>query len=329
MSKRIINFYEILGVKPTANDNQIRIAYGEKLREYRQDKKNKTTKDFKRLAQAYRILSDENERELYDRELEYYLEDQALEDEEVMPTSRFEEAYCKYKALKGREKQAHDIRHGEAEKFLNEKYQYANDISTRLKKGTLHIAGETFYKLQCLGIRNKDNITKYVFRNRKVIGIILASGIVLGGISIAKNIRNDEQPKTGQTTSTLTDYTFNKTYEVQFGDTLSELSEQFDVDQDDIRRANKALENTTLLQEGYTLKIPYTISTDNLEEFVDVVDIGDLTVKELANEYNTDCQTLYELNNGNIDFDYETKQYVTTKEQLLVPEFDEIIKKHK
>ena len=329
MSKRIINFYEILGIKPTANDNQIRIAYGEKLKEYRKDKRSKTTKDFKRLATAYRILSDENERELYDRELEYYLEQQALEDEDVMPTSRFEEAYCKYKALKGREKQAHDIRHGEAEEFLNEKYQYANDINTRLKKGALHIVGEAFYKLDSLRYLEHDNAKKYVLRNRQIIGFILAGTLVLGGVSLARNTRQDKQPRTEQTQSALEDYTFNKTYEVQFGDTLSELAERFDVKQGDIKRANKSLENTTLLQEGDILKIPYTVSTDNLEEFVEIVNIGDLTVKELAEQYGTDCQTLYDLNTGSIDFDYETRQYVTNKEQLLVPEFDEIVKKHK
>ena len=73
MSRKFVNYYEILGVSQNANENQIRKAYGEKLREYRQLRRNRTDVDFNILARAYRVLIDEDNREHFDRRLEDYL----------------------------------------------------------------------------------------------------------------------------------------------------------------------------------------------------------------------------------------------------------------
>ena len=62
MSRKFVNYYEILGVSQNASENQIRKAYGEKLREFKQLRKNKNNIDFERLARAYRVLMDENNR---------------------------------------------------------------------------------------------------------------------------------------------------------------------------------------------------------------------------------------------------------------------------
>lgn len=244
--------------------------------------------------------------------------------------SKMIELYNKYKALRGKEKRAHEKRHFAAEEDLNEYYNYSNATSVKIKKGLVHIFGEAFYKLNCLKVRTKDTPKRYVLRNRQIIGVVVAGTLVIGGVSIGKNIKQKtKDDDTQAVTSTLTDYTFNKTYKVQPGDTLTQLAEDFDVRSSDIKYANSSLEDTNLLYQGDTLKIPYTVCTDNLDEFTDIVDIGDLSVEELAKEYETDCKTLELINGDNITYDYEDKEYKTTSEQLVVPEFTQIVKKHK
>ena len=61
-----------------------------------------------------------------------------------------ENIITKYKALRGKEKRQHEKRHGDVEEYLDEYYNYSNDMSVRIKKGALHIVGEAFYKLNCL-----------------------------------------------------------------------------------------------------------------------------------------------------------------------------------
>ena len=238
-----------------------------------------------------------------------------------------ENIITKYKALRGKEKRQHEKRHGDVEEYLDEYYNYSNDMSVRIKKGALHIVGEAFYKLNCLKYLKKDTPKKYVLRNRQVIGLVVASTLVIGGVSVFKNTGKEEQDTV--TRNPLVDYTFNKVYEVQQGDTLSQLAENFDVKSSDIKYANRSLENTNLLYEGDVLKIPYTVSTDDLGEFTDIIDIGDLSVKEVAEVYGTDCQTLQLINGDNITFDYEDREYEINQEQIVVPEFKEIVKKHK
>ena len=245
-----------------------------------------------------------------------------------MSKNNEENIITRYKALKGKEKRKHEKRHGAVEEYLDEYYNHSNDLSVRIKKGTLHIVGEAFYKLNCLKYLKKDTPKKYVLRNRQIIGVVLAGTLVISGISLSKHQDKPEPEPTP--VAPLEDYTFNKMYEVQRGDTLLEVAEDFDVKSSDIRYANSSLfEGSTLLHEGDVLKIPYTVCTDDLGKFTDIIDIGDLSVQEVADIYGTDCKTLQLINGDNITFDYEDREYEINQDQIVVPEFDEIVKKHK
>lgn len=64
-----LNFYDILGVKQTANDNEIKTAYRKLAKEYHPDKNqgNKESEEkFKKITEAYDTLSDSKKRAAYD-----------------------------------------------------------------------------------------------------------------------------------------------------------------------------------------------------------------------------------------------------------------------
>ena len=68
----MVNYYKVLNISPKATDAEIKSAYRRLARELHPDVNNNSktaTKDFARLAKAYEILSDPQERAYFDKKL--------------------------------------------------------------------------------------------------------------------------------------------------------------------------------------------------------------------------------------------------------------------
>ncbi len=74
-SEKIVNYYEVLGINPTANSEEIKRAYHDKLKIWHPDKNADRIEEAeeitKILNQAYGVLSDAERRKQYDRILLY------------------------------------------------------------------------------------------------------------------------------------------------------------------------------------------------------------------------------------------------------------------
>jgi len=71
--KTLKNYYRILGVKPAASPEDIKSAYRARVRSTHPDLEggNGTTEEFKRVKEAYEVLSDPQTRAVYDLKMGY------------------------------------------------------------------------------------------------------------------------------------------------------------------------------------------------------------------------------------------------------------------
>lgn len=310
MAEKFINYYDVLGIKRTANDKEIRKAYSEKLKAYRTLNK-PSKKDLELMAKAYEVLSDENERELFDRKLDYIEPEKTLIEkvlDDYNDTLNLEDKYAD--------------RHKKYSEYLDEMYDGKDTPWIKTKRGALHILGELYHQGSKFKVRKKDNVSKYLIRNRRVIITAALTGAVIVVLNTPpmKKAFTPEPIQTQSESEEKTEYiTINKIYKVKNGDTLSELSEKTGIDQTTIKNANRM--DTTLLFIGDELKIPYTIDIRDLDEYVKEIELKDKTVEEIAEEYNTDMITLKELNPYTITYDYENKEYKVKTKKIVVPNF--------
>ena len=86
---------------------------------------------------------------------------------------------------------------------------------------------------------------------------------------------------------------------------------------DDIKRVNNL--DSDMLYVGDVIKVPYIISNDDLQYYVQTVDTNGMSIKDLAYIYETDEETLYNLNKEAIRLVDDEK--IIMSDTVLVPNF--------
>ena len=215
------------------------------------------------------------------------------------------------------------------------------EVMFQLKRGSLHVAYETLIQLNKLTHITDDSVVKYVIRNRRLAGTVLAACIAVGAVGAANsNVEQPSQPSystssrtesedvdlpdeiiigatdTTETVAKEQDYTVYRTYTIKYGDTLSELAEDASCSVEDIQYYN-GIWNPSYIKAGDDIVIPYTIESDELEYSTATAYVSkDMTLEQLAAKYSTTEGSIITLNEEAIG---ESGEILS--DTLLVPTF--------
>lgn len=225
------------------------------------------------------------------------------------------------------------------ESFSSKVTSVPKEILYYTGKGLTHVSLETLYQLLKLTYINKDVFTKYLIRNRRLIAVATATGIMLStGLLNSKNddgmVHGSEEFATAITTPVTVEppkeeeiieipayeprIVLNRNYTIVAGDTLSRLASN----------ANSSISELKLLN-GYTndniyygrkMFIPYTIDTEDLSYYTENVKVNNYTLEELAKIYETDIETLCKLNPEAI-VNTGSNSYYLLSDSIVVPKF--------
>lgn len=333
MTNKWTDYYAVLNVDRYASLEEIKKAYRtlanmthpDKLtRKVTQEEKNMAEEEFKKITAAYEVLKNTGKRNQYNFEYDKRKEQEKTKQQRK---KRLTISQAFKKALKEVKKQEKE------ESFLKRHTAYAQQLDQTYPnlrpwaKNISHMKEEVFHTVRKLSIMKKDNLCKYIARNRKTI----AATITLAGIlMVTTNVKDSapaeaalQQPETISTmTEDLKQYTsitnYTRIYKIKAGDTLSQLAEDANCNMSEIKDRNK-LQSTTI-QLGQTIEIPYHIPKDELYLFTDPKPYDNtMSLSEYANQYETTAESLIKLNEEAIV--KKENNYYVISETLMVPNY--------
>ncbi len=209
-----------------------------------------------------------------------------------------------------------------------------------LKNGILHVSAELVYQLEKFRYITEDNIPKFIIRNRKSL-----CGIIVAGVLITSAVTKDndsvitppeEQPTTPVTDTSTSEpdtqveqitsdkIVLNRVHVIEFGETLSEYSEDSNTTVEEIKRINN-IKDENIIESGKKIVIPYIISKDDLKYYVSSTEYdSNIPLETFAALYETDVETLLQLNKEAIDkvvLSTGQTAYMPISNTLQVPSF--------
>ena len=209
-----------------------------------------------------------------------------------------------------------------------------------LKNGLLHVSVELVYQLEKFRYITEDNIPKFIIRNRKslcgiiVAGVLITSAVTKGNDSVITP--PEEQPTTPVTDTSTSEpdtqveqitsdkIVLNRVHVIEFGETLSEYSEDSNTTIEEIKRINN-IKDEDIIESGKKIVIPYIISKDDLKYYVSSTEYdSNIPLETYAALYETDVETLLQLNKEAIDkvvLSTGQTAYMPISNTLQVPSF--------
>lgn len=214
---------------------------------------------------------------------------------------------------------------------INFNYNENNFVIHLAQVGFVHICGEFIYHLKKFHLDKNDTPPRYIIKNRRsIIAFALATALITSGNKQATNTPTIAD--TGTSSIHLSqDYdeeyhvddedtiTLIENYEIKAGDKLSIIAENTGTSVEDIMKKNN-IRNKNVIYEGRKIKIPYTISKDDLKYYVETIEVNREDISTIANNYQTDEKTIYNLNKEAIE-KIDDNTYVILSDKILVPTF--------
>lgn len=340
---KFLNFYNILGVSRNASVDEIRKNYLELVKKYHTDnlvsklksgeitkeEYNKASNRIKDINSAYNILSSDKDRIIYDK-----LYDRIQRRKNSSNNKGFiNNIKRSYKEIKREEfrQPSFSERHSRIDDIFYDEY-FDEDMNNgeyilfQTKRGAIHVSLEFLYNINKLKYNKRENLSKYVIRNRKLAAFVVAAGIAIGGVALITGIKpGEDDPIVNPITTTSSSIDVNNYYTVKAGDTISGLAKRFNTTEAKIQKANY-LENS-YIYIGDELIIPSSISVDDIEDYTDVATYDfDTTIEEFAEMHKTDVTSLANLNKEAIK--PFNNDYIVYSDTLNVPSFDKKNKKN-
>lgn len=173
----------------------------------------------------------------------------------------------------------------------------------------------------------KQELDEYLSRLRLVRtiknGVVLgltATVIVSGIICIRRKNQETQKPDPYTIEEVNTDtITLTRNYTVEFGDTLSAISNTTGIPQSRIINDND-IENGNMIYMNQRLQLNYKINPDDLEYYTETVLVDGRSLADLAFDYDTTQQTIINLNHNSI-IDNGDGTYNIVSNTLVVPNF--------
>ena len=354
-----VDFYALLGISYNSSIPEIEKAFFERIAAYHPDLyANKNAREnvkslnkyiYKCLEKAYIILTNENDRAIYDDEVKEKEKSSRTHQEnkkrqtKQKATSQKHTSEKSYSEVKTRSF-AETIRTGwkevrEDEKtepfkerhknvsdhIAHSKLAYANPVIFNIGSGVIHVCCETWYQLCKFRYITEDNLPKFIIRNRVTIGSLLLAGtlILVPKHALSPDTTPDQTPSAPGATDTLKPgndleddtIVLNRIHVVESGDTVSEYSRESNSTIKYIAKVNDLevnYDDSVNIQAGQKIIIPYVVDKEDLSYYTSSKILPDgMSLSTFASTNETDINTLLRLNPEAIEVKTENSNGVT------------------
>lgn len=321
--KRFIDYYKVLNIPANADKSEIRKAFRELAKQYHPDnldknlsleERSKSVNKFKRINKIYEILMDDEKREKYDQKYQQYMSQQETPEKAVI---------INLQDWKKENKRSQDgtidnlysrVMHSSHEEYADIEEQpeiEKEEQNKALRELTISKEGLPTF-LSSLKLKPKK-----IMKGALLAGAIIAVGITSLKIKSAIDEWTERQLAEEAVDNYIPTTTIIRNYQVHLGDTLSQLAEDANCSQTEIKLDNNRTDNSLYFNE--IIQIPYHIPTDELYKYTTTNLYQGENIEDYAATYETTVDSLIKLNKEDI---IETNdQYIVLSDTLITPTF--------
>lgn len=321
--KRFIDYYKVLNIPANADKSEIRKAFRELAKQYHPDnldknlsleERSKSVNKFKRINKIYEILMDDEKREKYDQKYQQYMSQQETPEKSVI---------INLQDWKKENKRSQDgtidnlysrVMHSshEEDADIEEQSEIEKEEQNKaLRELTISKEGLPTF-LSSLRLKPKK-----IMKGALLAGAIIAVGITSLKVKSAIDEWTERQLEEEAVDNYIPTTTIIRNYQVHLGDTLSQLAEDANCSQTEIKLDNNRTDNSLYFNE--IIQIPYHIPTDELYKYTTTNLYQGENIEDYAATYETTVDSLIKLNKEDI---IETNdQYIVLSDTLITPTF--------